>query len=117
AYAVQLAARQHGLEQVARVHRAFGLARAHNGVQLVNEENDVALRPLNLSEHRLEAFFKLAAVLGARDERAHVERDDPFVLQALRHVAAHYSLGKPFHYGSLSDPRLAYEHRVVLRAA
>ena len=117
AYAVQLAARQHGLEQVARVHRALGLARAHNSVQFVNEENDVALRLLNLFEHRLEAFFKLAAILGARDERAHVERDDPFVLQALGHIATHYSLGKPFDYRSLADPRLAYEHRVVFRAA
>ena len=42
--AVQLAARQHGLEQVAGVHRALGRAGADDGVQLVDEEDDLALR-------------------------------------------------------------------------
>ena len=42
--AVQLAARQRRLEQVARVHRAFGLAGADEGVQLVDEQDDLALR-------------------------------------------------------------------------
>ena len=41
--AVQLAAGQHRLEQVAGVHRAFGLAGADDGVQLVDEQDD--LRP------------------------------------------------------------------------
>ena len=30
-------------------------------------------------EHRLEPLLELAAVLGAGDQRAHVERDDPLV--------------------------------------
>ena len=46
--AVQLAAGQHGLEQVARVHGAVGLAGAHDGVQLVDEEEDLALGLLDL---------------------------------------------------------------------
>ena len=37
-------------------------------------------------EHRLEPLFELAAVLGAGDQRAHVERDDLLVLEPLRHV-------------------------------
>ena len=41
--AVQFAAGQHRLEQVAGVHRAFGLARADDGVQLVDEQDDLAL--------------------------------------------------------------------------
>ena len=41
--AVQLAARQRRLEHVARVHRALGLARADQGVELVDEEDDLAL--------------------------------------------------------------------------
>ena len=40
---VQLAAGQHRLEHVARVHRALGRARAHHGVQLVDEQQDAAL--------------------------------------------------------------------------
>ncbi len=42
--AVQLAARQHGLQQIAGVHGAFGLARADYGVQFVDEKDDLAVR-------------------------------------------------------------------------
>ena len=41
---VQLAARQHRLEQVGRVDRAFRRAGADDRVQLVDEEDDAALR-------------------------------------------------------------------------
>ena len=41
--AVQLAAGQHRLEQVAGVHGALGLAGADDGVQLVDEQDDLAL--------------------------------------------------------------------------
>ena len=40
---VQLAAGQHGLEHVARVHGALGRAGADDGVQLVDEEQDPPL--------------------------------------------------------------------------
>ncbi len=41
---VQLAARQHGLEHVAGVHRAFGLACPDHGVHFIHEQDDLALR-------------------------------------------------------------------------
>ena len=74
--AVQLAARQHRLEHVAGVHRALGLAGADDGVQLVDEQEDPPLRRLDLLQHRLQALLELAAVLGAGEQRAHVERED-----------------------------------------
>ena len=43
AHAVQLAASQGGLEHIARIHGALGLAGAHHGMQLVDEEDDIAL--------------------------------------------------------------------------
>ncbi len=45
-------------------------------------------------EHRLESLLELAAELGAGDQRAHVERDHPLVLQALRHVALRRSAAR-----------------------
>ena len=80
----QLAAREHRLEHVAGVHRALGLARADDRVHLVDEDDEQALGVGDLLEHRLEPLLELAAELGAGDERAHVERDEPLVLQALR---------------------------------
>ena len=115
--AVQLAAREHRLEHVAGVHRALGRAGADDGVQLVDEEQDPALGGLDLLQHGLEALLELAAVLRARDERAHVEREDRLVAQALRHVAAHDALREALDDGRLADARVADQHRVVLGLA
>ena len=112
--AVQLAAGEHRLEQVAGVHAAFGLAGADNGVQLIDEQQDAALALAHFLEHGLEPFLEFATVLGARDQRAHVERENGLVLQALGHVAAHDALRQSFGDGRLADARLADEHGVIL---
>ncbi len=114
---VQLAAREHRLEQVARVHRTFGLARADDRVQLVDEEDDLPLGGGDVFEHGFEALFEFAAVLRAGDERAHVERNDALVLQAFRDVAAHDALCQAFDDRRLAHAGIADEHRIVLRAA
>ena len=115
--AVQLAARERGLEHVAGVHGAFGLAGADHGVQLVDEQDDLAFLLGEIVEHGLEALFELAAELGARDQRAHVEREDAFVLQALGHFAVDDALREAFDDGGLADAGLADQHGVVLGAA
>src|SRR5690606_7685349 len=53
--AAELAAREGGLQQVRRIHRAFGGARSDDGVDLVDEEDDRARRGLDLLHHRLQA--------------------------------------------------------------
>ena len=78
---VELAAGEHRLEQVGGVHRALGRARPDDRVELVDEEDDLALGVLDLLQDGLEALLELAAELGAGDERAEVERDDALVLQ------------------------------------
>ena len=95
----------------------FGRAGADDRVQLVDEQDDLALGVGDLLEHGLEPLLELAAVLRAGDERAHVERDDALVLEALGHVAADDARGEPLDDGRLADARLADEHRVVLGAA
>ena len=71
---------------------------------------------LHVLEDGLEPLFELAAVLGAGDQRAHVERDDALVLEPFGNVAAHDALGEPFDDGGLADARLADEDRVVFGA-
>ena len=102
---VQLAAGQHRLEHVARVHRALGGAGADHGVQLVDEQQDPALGGLDLGQHGLEPLLELAAVLGPGDQRAHVEREDRLVAQSFGHVAAHDALGQALDDGRLADAR------------
>ena len=69
----------------------------------------------DLLEHGLEPVLELAAVLGAGDQRADVERDHAPVAQRLGHVAGDDPLREPLDDRGLADARLADQHRVVLR--
>ena len=91
---VQFAPREHRLQQVRGVHRALGRARSDDRMELVDEQDDLALGVLDLLEDGLEPLLELAAELGAGDERAQVQRDDPLVLERLGHVAADDALGE-----------------------
>ncbi len=82
--ALQLAARQRRLEHVAGVHGAGGIARADHRVQLVDEEDDLALAALNLLDAGFEALLELAAETGAGHQRAQVERDDALAIADCR---------------------------------
>ena len=112
--AAQLAAGQGRLEQVGGVHRPLGLARADDQVQLVDEQDDPALGLGDLLQDRLEPLLELAAELGPGDQRAHVERDQLAVLQALGHVARDDPLGQALDDRRLAHARLADQDRVVL---
>ena len=69
--ALQLAARERGLEHVARVDRAFRCASADQRVQLVDEENDVLVLR-DLIHDGFETLLELPAVLRTRDHGRHV---------------------------------------------
>ena len=86
-------------------------------MQLVDEQDDLALGVLDLLEDGLEPLLELAAELGAGDERAEVERDDALVLEALGDVAADDPLGEALGDGRLADAGLADQDRVVLGPA
>ena len=63
---VQLAARKHRLEHVRRIHRSFRRAGADHRVELVDEQDDLALGLHDFVQHRLQAIFELAAIFRAR---------------------------------------------------
>ena len=115
--AMQLAAGEHGLEEVGRVHRAVGLTGADQRVHLVDEQEDPALGVLHLGQHRLETFLELAAVLGAGEQGAQVEGEHRLVAQTFGHVAVDDALRQALDHGGLADAGFADEHGVVLRAA
>ena len=114
--AMQLAAGECGLQHVARVHGALGLACTHHRVQLVDEQDHAPFLLREVVQHALQALLEFAAELGARDQRAHVEREDPLVLETLRHLAVHDALREAFHDRGLAHARLADQHGVVLGA-
>ena len=115
--AAQLAVRERGLDQVGRVHHATrGGARADHGVDLVDEQDRARLL-LDLGEHALQALLEIAAVLGAGDERAQVERVHGAVRQHVGHLALDDHAREAFDQRGLADARLAHVQRVVLAAA
>ena len=114
---MQVATGERRLEDVAGVHGALGGTRAHDGVELIDEQDDLALGLLYLLEHGLQAVLELTAVLGAGDQRAHVELDEVAVAQRTRHVAGHDTLGDALDDSCFTDARLTDEHGVVLGAA
>ena len=113
----QFAAREGGLEHVAGVDGALGRAGADEGVQLVDEENDFAVRFFDFLEDGFEAVFKLAAIFCAGEHGAEVERDDALVAQAFGHVAGDDAAGEAFDDGGFADAGFADEDGVVLGAA
>ena len=113
----QTAPGEHRLQHVAGVHGAFGAAACtHDRVHFVDEGDDLAVGVLDLFEYRLQSLLELAAVLRAGDHRGEIEADEALVLEARGNVAFDDALGKPLDDGGLADPRLADQHRVVLRA-
>ena len=112
--AVQLAPGQHGLQQVACIHGAVGLAGAHDGVQLIDEEDDLALALLDFVQDTLQTFLKLAAVLGAGHQGAHIQAEDGAALQVFGHIAPDNPLGQALGDGGLADAGLADQAGVVL---
>ena len=113
---MQVATGERRLEDIAGVHRTLGGTRAHDGVELIDEQDDLALGLLHFFEHGLQAVLELAAILGAGDQRAHVELDEVAVAQGARHVAGHDTLGDALDDSRFTDARLTDEHGVVLGA-
>ena len=114
--AAQLAVGERGLDQVRRVHDAArGGAGADDGVDLVDEQDRAGVL-LQLAEHALQALLEVAAVLGAGDQRAHVERVDGAVAQHFRDLVLDDHARQAFDQRGLADAGFADVQRVVLAA-
>jgi hypothetical protein len=86
-------------------------------MHFVDEQDDLTLRPGGLGQDGLEPLLELSPVFGAGDQGPHVERHQPLVLQAFRHVAIDDAQGQALDDSGLAHPRLADEDRIVLGAA
>ncbi len=80
------------------------------------DEQDRAGIVLQLGDDRLEPFLEIAAIAGAGQQCAHVERENGRFGQNLRHVALDDALGQAFGDGGFADARLAHIERIVFGA-
>ena len=84
-------------------------------MDLIDEQDDVATCA-NLLQDLLEALFKVAAVPATGDEGTEIKRIQMLVGEGVWNLSGHNALREALDYGRLADPRLSYEHRIVLRA-
>ena len=115
--AMQLAARERGLEHVAGIHRTFGLSRADDRMQFVDEEDDVALLFREILEHRFQTLLEFAAEFRTGDQCAHVERKHATIAQTFRHLMIDDALRKAFDDCCLAHAGFADQHWIIFRAA
>ena len=113
----QLTTCQGRLQDISSIHGSLAAAGSHQRMNLVDEEDDFAFGLRHLLHNTLQSLLELTLVLRTGQQCTHVEREELLVLQVLRHVAAHDSLGETFHDGGLTRTRLTYQDRVVLRTA
>ena len=95
----------------------IGFTRAHKRVHLVDEQYDFTRRIGDFVENSLEALLELTAILRTRNERAHIERQQAFVLEALGHVAVYDAQGHAFGNRRFTHARLTNHDGVVLGPA
>ena len=110
----QFATRERGLQDVGGVHCTGRAARTHQRVDLVDEQDDLAFAVHDLLDHALEALLEFALVLGACDQRAHIQGEDLAALEVLGHLPVDDLGGDAFGDGGLANARLADQDRVVL---
>src|SRR3989338_5664926 len=113
----KLPARQRRLQHVGSVQRPLRRTGPDNRVNLVNEEDDPSLGPLNLFHNVFEPLLKLAAILGASDQKAQIKRDQFFLFERFGNLALCHAQRKPLHNSGLAHASFADEDGVVLRAA
>lgn len=115
--ATQFARCQRRLDQVGRIHRAAaGGAGPDDGVDLVDEQ-DGARDLLDRRQYALQALLEVAAVLGARHQRAEIQRIDDRIQQHVGHFALDDALGQTLRQRGLADACFTDIERIVLAAA
>ena len=85
-------------------------------MELVDKDDDLPLRLLDLAQHRFQSLLKFTAILCPGKHRPEIKTDQPLVSQCLRHIARDYPLGQPLDDRRLSDSRLTNQNRIVLRS-
>ena len=103
----QLTTRQRRLQYVRGVHRSFRCAGSDQRMQFINKQDYLAFRLCNFFQYRLQPLFKFSTEFRAGNQRGQVERNQPFGLQHVRHIAGDNALGQALDDGRLTHPRLA----------
>ena len=84
-------------------------------MQLIDEQNNLPVALFHFFQHSLQTFLKFTSVLGSCHQGSHIQGKELLILQSVRNIPPHDSLGQTFHHGCLAHAGLTDEHRVILR--
>ena len=90
--ALQLTPCQCRLQDICRIDRPFSSTRPNQGVHLVNHQNDVP-RLADLIHDLFQAFLKLTAILGTRNQQTNIQGHNPLLFQNVGHIPLGNPLG------------------------
>ena len=107
---------QSGLQDVGSVCRTFRSASTDNRMQLINEEDDVAVS-FYLVNCGLDPLLKVSTILGASHHAGQIQGNQALVFQDLRHLARLDLQGQALCHSGFAHTGFTDEHRVVLGAA
>ena len=110
----QFASCKGGLQDIGCIHGPLATAGTHQRVDLVDEEDNLAVSLVDFADDALQPLLELAFILGASNQCAHVQTVDGLALQVLGHVAAHNAVRQALGYGRFTHTGLADEDGVVL---
>ena len=115
--AAELASRKGRFQDVGGIHRPLPFSGTHKSVDLVDEEDYLAVALGNFVHDGFQAFLEFTFIFRAGHEGAHIEREYLLRPQIFGNVAAHDALGQSLGDGGFAGAWLAYQHRVVLGSA
>ena len=110
----QFTTSQGRLQNVGCIHGTFATACTYQRVDLIDEEDNLAVGVSYLFDDALQTLLELTLIFGTGYQCTHIERIELLVFQILRYIATYDTLGKTFYDSGLTCTRLTYQNRVVL---
>ena len=113
----QFTTSQGRLQNVGCIHGTFATASTYQGMNLIDEEDNLAVGIGYLLDDALQTLLELTLVFGTGNQCTHIERIKLLVLQILRYVATDDTLCKSLNDSGFTCTRLTDKDRVVLGSA
>ena len=110
---MQLASGQHRFQHVSGIHGTVGFSGADDQMQLIDEQNDFSVALSDFFQNGFQTLLEFTAVFCSCYQGSHIERENGFIFQALRHIAVCDSLCQTLYDCGFTNTRLADQNRVV----
>jgi len=110
--ALHLTAGQSGLEHIGGINGTLRPAGTNQRMQFVDKQNHIRCTT-DFINHRLDAFFKLTAILGPSHHHRQVQHHDSLVFKYFRNLMLIDFLSQAFDNRGLANPSFTQQHRIV----